>query len=87
MDRIVSVRLLGPRRVALLVIAAVGVCAAVHLELTPAGLIPGPGGRAVAARFFGAAIAPAVTYQDAFVPAGTPPLLINEVRPSSRWKR
>lgn len=66
--------LFGARSLVLLAILIAGLGAALALDLSLGGLIPGPGGRRVAADFFAHALTPALTYEDA-VPAGTRPLL------------
>jgi phosphonate transport system permease protein len=59
----------------LLLVALSGLWAAIKLDLTPHRLVPDTGGLRLAARFLGAALTPALTYEAEFVPAGAPPLL------------
>jgi len=63
------------RRTLLILIALSGIGSALHLELRPGNLRPDAGGLRVAATFFGAAVSPATSYEAAFVPEGTIPLL------------
>lgn len=64
----------GLRTAVLGAIALAGLWAAVHLGLAPTGLVPGPGGLALAGELFSRALSPALTYESD-VPAGTVPLL------------
>src|SRR5688500_3922419 len=66
----------GARRGVLVLIAVAGLWAAVELGLDPRRLVPDDGGLRLVKRFLGAALTPAVTYEAAFVPEGTAPLLI-----------
>ena len=75
-----SSRAPGRRRLVLILIAAAGAWAALHLGLSPAGLIPSEGGLGVAGRFLSAAFQPALTYESDYVPAGAPPLLLKVLR-------
>lgn len=75
-----SSRAPGRRRLVLILIAAAGAWAALHLGLSPAGLIPSEGGLGVAGRFLSAAFQPALTYESDYVPAGSPPLLLKVLR-------
>jgi len=66
---------LGARRLVLLLISLCGTWAAVELGLGPRGLVPDAGGLRLVGRFLAAAFTPAITYESAFVPEGTAPLL------------
>jgi phosphonate transport system permease protein len=66
---------IGPRALVLLGLLGAGWVAAWGLDLTWAGLVPGPGGRRIALQFFSRAFSPALAYETA-VPAETPPLLL-----------
>ena len=67
---------IGSRRLVLLLIGVAGLWSAVELGLGPRGLLPDAGGLRLAGRFLRAALSPAITYEAAFVPEGTPPLLM-----------
>jgi phosphonate transport system permease protein len=71
---------MGLRRVLILIILGSGLWAFLHLELTPANLIPNSGGLQVAWNFFSRAFSPALTYEAAFVPAETTPLVWKAVQ-------
>jgi len=60
----------------LLAMLLAGIWAFLHLGLGFGGLVPNRGGLAIAGQFFGRAFSPALTSEAAFVPAGTPPLLL-----------
>ena len=78
----------GPRRPfplrtrssVLLLLLLAGGWAFLHLGLGLGDLFPSRGGLAVAKSFFGQAFSPALASQAAFVPEGTPPLLILSLR-------
>lgn len=67
---------LESRRLVLILIALAGLWSAVELGLGPRGLVPNAGGLRLTGRFLRAALMPALTYEAAFVPEGTAPLLI-----------
>lgn len=69
-----SAGLFGARALVLVAILAAGLGSAWALDLSFGDLIPGPGGRQVAAEFFSRALSPALTYEAASVPEGTRPL-------------
>jgi phosphonate transport system permease protein len=60
----------------LLLIALSGTWAAIELGLKPTGLLPDAGGLRLVGQFLRAAFKPALTYESAFVPEGTAPLLV-----------
>ncbi len=66
---------MGLRRILILTILGAGLWAFIQLNLSPDDLIPNPGGLQVAWKFFSRALSPALTYEAAFVPANTQPLL------------
>ena len=66
---------MGLRRILILIILGAGLWAFSQLNLSPADLIPNPGGLQVAGKFFSRALSPALTYEAEFVPANTQPLL------------
>lgn len=66
---------IGARGGVLAALALLGVVAAAALDLSPARLVPNPGGAALARDFLAAALAPAVSYESARVPAGATPFL------------
>lgn len=68
--------LFGARALVLVAILAAGLGAGLALGLSWADLVPGPGGRRVAGEFFSRALSPALTYEAASVPEGTPPLWV-----------
>ncbi len=67
---------LRARGAILLGLLAAGLWAFFHLGLSFHDLVPHRGGLEVARRFFSRALSPAWTSEAAYVPAGTPPLLI-----------
>lgn len=70
-------------RLLVLLLVAAGV-AWVSLGLSPGDALPGEAGRGVLALFLEGAVSPALTYQAAEVPAGTPPLLAKVLAASWR---
>ena len=66
----------GTRRLVLLLIGVAGAWAAIELGLGPRGLLPDAGGLRLVRTFLRAALSPALTYEAAFVPEGTDPLLV-----------
>lgn len=64
-------RLVGTRRLQLLLILTAGVGAGLAIGLKPHDLIPSAGGWKVIGNFLAGAVAPAVTYEAQFLPAGT----------------
>jgi phosphonate transport system permease protein len=67
----------GVRSALLAALALAGIWSYVVLDLEPSDLAPGPGGLALAGEFFSRALSPALRSEAQFVPAGTPPLLVN----------
>ena len=67
---------IGPRTWVLLLLLASAVWAASSLGLDTRQLIPTSRGWSVAAGFLARAVSPALTYEAAFVPLGTQPLLV-----------
>lgn len=77
-----------PRRLSaqgwtLLSIALAAVISVGVLGLDPRALWPGESGRALVVEFFSHALSPALAYEAASVPAGTPPLLLKAL--SAAW--
>ena len=68
----------------LLGLALAGAWAAFVLDLRPSQLVPGEGGLREARRFFGHALAPALTYEDPTVPDTARPLLAEALL--SAWR-
>lgn len=69
-------KLVGVRRLQLLLIAIAGVVASVAIGLSPRELVPSSGGLELICRFLSGAVSPAATYEAEFVPAGTPPFVV-----------
>lgn len=67
---------LGPRGWTLVSLLVAALLAAIHLGLDPRDLVPGEGGRRVAAELFSRAFTPALSYEDPHVPATATPLLL-----------
>lgn len=65
----------GSRGPVLTAILVAGLWAGLYLGLSPARLLPSPSGLRMAREFFARALSPALDYEAAFVPEGTPPLL------------
>lgn len=65
----------GARGPVLAAILLAGLWAGLHLDLSPARLLPSPSGLRLAQEFFARAISPALDYEASFVPDGAPPLL------------
>ncbi len=77
-DRVpAGARPIGWRGWVLIAIVAAGAGAFVELRLDPRDIIPSAGGLALAWAFVSRAWQPALTYEAAFVPMGTPPLFLN----------
>jgi ABC-type Fe3+ transport system permease subunit len=72
------------RRGLLLGLVVMACLAFAALGLTPAGLIPSPGGLELAGKFFAGAFPPALDYESAFVPPGAPPFWLKVL--TAAWK-
>lgn len=65
------------RGIVVLSLLLAGIWSYLTLDLSLSQLIPGEGGLRIALRFFSRALSPAFSSEAAFVPPGTPPLLLN----------
>lgn len=75
---------LGARALVLLSLLAAGVYAWYGLGLSWRDLSPNGGGLAIAKEFFSRALTPAWTSEAAFVPPGTPPLIVHALEAAGR---